>query len=96
LSNNSLPFVSIIVPARNEEKNVKKYNINAAYSLLTFPAALFLISAYLANMTPLFMSFKRSRILKVQWRHRTYIYKTEGLITQSSKISEIDGSAGTN
>ena len=24
LSNNSLPFVSIIVPARNEEKNIKK------------------------------------------------------------------------
>jgi hypothetical protein len=31
-------------------KNIKKYTINAAYSLLTFPAALFLISAYLAHM----------------------------------------------
>lgn len=72
-------------------KNIKKYNINAAYSLLTFSAVLFLISAYLANMIPLFMSFKRSKILKVQWRHRTYIYKKEGLIVKSSKVSEIHG-----
>ena len=72
-------------------KNIKKYNINAAYSLLTFPAALFLISAYFANMIPLLMSFKRSKILKVQWRHRTYIYKGYGLIVQSSKVSEIHG-----
>ena len=72
-------------------KNIKKYNINAAYSLLTFSAVVFLISAYLANMIPLFMSFKRSKILKVQWRHRTYIYKKEGLIVKSSKVSEIHG-----
>jgi chlorobactene glucosyltransferase len=74
-------------------KNIKKYNINAAYSLLTFPAALFLVSAYFAIMIPLFMSFKRSKILKVQWRHRTYIYKKEGLIVKSSKVCEIHGHA---
>ncbi len=72
-------------------KNIKKYNINAVYSLLTFLAALFLVSAYFANMIPLFMSFKRSKILKVHWRHRTYIYKKEGLIIQSSKVSELHG-----
>jgi len=54
-------------------KDLKKYNISAIYSLLTFPAALLLISVYIANIVPLFLTFGRPK--RVRWRDRTYEYE---------------------
>ena len=54
-------------------KDLKKYNISAIYSLLTFPAALLLISVYIANIVPLFLTFGQPK--RVRWRDRTYEYE---------------------
>jgi chlorobactene glucosyltransferase len=57
-------------------KNIKKYNISAIYSFLTFPAALFLITAYVTNIFLLFISSNGSK--RIRWRDRTYLYNKRG------------------
>lgn len=52
--------------------DIKNYSISAVYSLLTFPAALLIISASIANIVHFF-----GRSKKVQWRGRTYEYNRE-------------------
>ncbi|MGC1929181.1 MAG: glycosyltransferase [Candidatus Nitrosopolaris sp.] len=56
-------------------KDVKNYSISVVYSLLTFPAALLLISACIANIVHFLGRSKR-----VQWRDRTYEYNRENKI----------------
>jgi hypothetical protein len=70
VSRRRLPFVSIIVPARNEQDNIedmKKYRITPAYSLLSFLGAGFIVISYIANIISLLS--KQS----ISWRGRTSI-----------------------